>query len=126
MDIHKIIEKDNKNDGIYLYMENFQFKAYAFSAYVLTQLFSELVMAEEIYHEDGIFVPFLSLTPRFVMENFTDCIMSANDKYIKVSSDELYNSKKMQWRKEYDEYMIERQKADNRLGSCILGFFRLG
>lgn len=125
MDIQKMMEKDNKNDGIYLYMENSQFTAYAFSAYVLTQLFPELTFADKLYQEGNIIVPFLIVTPKFITENFSEWSVSAEDKYIKVYPNELNQSNLQQWRKGYDEYIIEQQKANNRLGSCVLGFFRL-
>lgn len=126
MDIQKIIEKDRENDGLYLYMEDFEFKAYGFSAYALTRIFPELELPEELYQEGKILLPQLIVGPKFVMENFPDYSMSANDSYIKVYPEDLYKSKIPEWRKEYDEYMIEQQKANNKLGSCVLGFFRLG
>lgn len=43
----------------------------------------------------------------------------------KIYLNEWNQSNLLQCRKGYNEYMIEQQKANNRLGSCVLGFFRL-
>lgn len=126
MDIQKMMEKDNKSDGVYLYIEKLQFIAYGFSAYVLTQLFPELTFADKLYQEGNILVPYVIVTPKFITENFPEWLVSTEDKYIKVYPKEWNQSNLQQWRKGYDEYIIEQQKANNRLGTCVLGFFRLG
>lgn len=61
MDIQKMMEKDNKSDGVYLYIEKLQFRAYGFSAYVLTLLFPELIFTDKLYQESDIFVSFLKV-----------------------------------------------------------------
>lgn len=121
-----MMEKDNKSDGVYLYIEKLQFIAYGFSAYVLTELFPELTFADKLYQEGNILVPYVIVTPKFITENFPEWLVSTEDKYIKVYPKEWNQSNLQQWRKGYDEYIIEQQKANNRLGTCVLGFFRLG
>lgn len=56
-----MMEKDNKSDGVYLYIEKLQFRAYGFSAYVLTLLFPELIFTDKLYQESDIFVSFLKV-----------------------------------------------------------------
>lgn len=125
MDIDTIIERENNSEGIYIYVEPFQFKAYGFSAYALTQLFPELTLAEELHEGSGFPVPYLVTTSEFVMENFSDYVKFVDDKYVKANLGELDQSLVQRWIKGYDEYMIEQQLANNKLGSCVLGFFRL-
>lgn len=126
MDIQKMIERENNYDGIYLYTDDFQLKAFGFSAFMLTRMFPKLQMEDKLFQEGEAFLPFLTLCPKFLADHFPDCMKTTNDEYTKVNCSELYKSGMLPWKEEYESYMIEQQKANNKLGSCVLGFFRLG
>lgn len=125
MDLHVIYKKESENNNnIYMYVEKEDICcAYGFSAYLLTRLFGALKLKEEKKSELGTIVFVTQLSIQFVVDNLSGPNTSVGDDFIRVIIDNP--SRCIQWRAEFEELKIQQQKANNRLGECILDFFRL-
>lgn len=122
MNLKKMLEQEKDNfNKIYLYIdaETSLCYAYEFSAYLLTRLLDSLELKEGIESEMLVFsaqLPIQSVVKQFSGEN-----TAIGDDFVRIIVDEPRNC--IQWKAEFNELKINRQKKSNKIFNRILGFF---